>query len=68
MTSYREEAKTKCPACQRIVAAVRPITKVKLDELLVSRHLFQEGTDLNGIGLPVLNADGFCPGSFEKVK
>jgi hypothetical protein len=78
MTTYREEAKATCPACNRTVAAVRRSTRhtgldgstanVRGVELLVSRHLYQEGTDINGIGLPILNADGFCPGSLETAK
>lgn len=75
---YREEAKTKCPACQRTnLAAVREFkrhtgldgstTNVRAVNLKVSRHLYQEGTDVNGIGLPILNARGFCPGSFSVV-
>lgn len=74
---YREERKAKCPACQRPVAAVREITKDRGPDgmtlwgrslqLKVSRHLYQETTDVNGIGLPILNADGFCPGSFSVV-
>jgi hypothetical protein len=74
---YREEAKTKCPACQRTVAAVKEYNYKysllgKLYEeglhILVSRHLYQEGTETNGLGLPELNADGFCPGSLNPVK
>lgn len=67
---YREEGKAKCPACQRIVAQVREFnmgTK-SFDIPQVSRHLFQESTDTTEIGYPVLNADGFCPGSFSKVR
>lgn len=58
--TYREDGKAKCPACQRNVAAVR-----YGGDLFVSRHLYQESTEVNGIGLPVLNADGFCPGSMH---
>lgn len=75
---YREEGKTKCPACQRAVAAVKEYHYTKHPELgklygetiglLVSRHLYQEGTEINGLGLPELNADGFCPGSLNPVK
>jgi hypothetical protein len=67
---YREEAKTKCPACQRTgLAAVREFNgKMWGEGLLVSRHLYQEGTETNGIGLPVLTARGFCPGSLHPVK
>lgn len=66
---YREEGKAKCPACQRTVTAVRKLSKSQTppEHLRVSRHLFQEGTETNGIGLPILNADGFCPGSFSTV-
>lgn len=74
---YREETKTKCPACQRTVAAVREFnyTQSSLGKLYgesmylqVSRHLYQEGTEVNGLGLPVLTAKGFCPGSLHPVK
>ena len=62
---YREEGKVKCPACQRNIAMVRDLSDKRL---MVSRHLYQESTDTNGIGLLILNADGFCPGSTETVR
>lgn len=67
---YREEGRTKCPACQREVAQVREIPKGQppADEAKVSRHLFQTGTETTEIGYPILNEDGFCPGSFARVK
>lgn len=73
-TIYREEGRTKCPACQRSVAAVREIFKTKHPELgvlfgqglpMVSRHLYQEQVQLNEVGAPIEYTDGFCPGSFE---
>lgn len=63
-TVYREEGKTKCPACQREVAAVRVRTHV-VGDALVSRHLYQEQVELNEIGAPTVYTDGFCPGSFH---
>jgi hypothetical protein len=61
-TTYREESKTKCPACQRSVASVREYPS---RDLKVSRHLYQEQIELNAVGAPVEYADGFCPGSFN---
>lgn len=65
MPSYREVSKTKCPACQRNIAAIGTYPPT---DLLVSRHLYQEQTELNEVGAPTKYTDGFCPGSFEKVK
>lgn len=70
-TTYREDGKTRCPACQRDVAAVREITKrvIGIDiNHLVSRHLYQERVELNEVGAPVKYTPGFCPGSFENAK
>lgn len=68
--TYREEARAKCPACQRTVAAIRKIEKGvgPVSEQLVSRHLYQEKVELNPVGAPVEYTDGFCPGSMDPVK
>lgn len=62
---YKEEGRVRCPACQRDVAQV---LELKKRESLVSGHLFQEGVETTEIGYPILNADGFCPGSYTRVK
>ena len=65
MSTYREDGKVKCPACQREVAQV-----IEFPDRVVktSRHLFQEEVRLNAVGAPIQYTDGFCPGSFEPVK
>jgi hypothetical protein len=60
---YREEARTKCPACQRNIAAVRASNE---EVLRVARHLYQEEAP-NVDGHHTLDAGGFCPGSMEHV-
>jgi len=68
-TLYTEIGKTKCPACYRMVASVKPHTKGEPPgQPLVSRHLYQEQVILNEVGAPTEYAPGFCPGSFNVVK